>query len=191
MTRPIEIINGQRHCKYCNESFPLDHFYVLPHRGRNRPRFICKIQNHNVTREYYRNMKQDEHKYKKYLRRCRHKQREYTFRNRWRAYRAYDKRIFGESDNLLEFNDAKLLMAKDCNYCGRIPAAGLDRTDNTQGHIQTNVVPCCKFCNILLMDMPYDAKLCIGKGIRKARLTGLLDNYTMPFLRNKVKNDDE
>lgn len=53
------------------------------------------------------------------------------------------------------------LAAQDCHYCGRPPFQyrsyreykgayymGIDRVDNDLGYIQTNVVPCCTFCNV-------------------------------------------
>lgn len=55
-----------------------------------------------------------------------------------------------------EFSD---LTGKVCNYCGDYPKNickgyrdsyvynGLDRVDNTQGYLLSNVVPCCEICN--------------------------------------------
>jgi hypothetical protein len=53
------------------------------------------------------------------------------------------------------------LVQADCRYCGRAPATvcspqgywgayvrnGIDRSDNTQGYVPGNVVPCCEACN--------------------------------------------
>ena len=54
------------------------------------------------------------------------------------------------------------LTKKDCFYCGRQPEQvsgnsdrvnglyaynGLDRVDNQIGYIDSNVIPCCKYCN--------------------------------------------
>ena len=60
----------------------------------------------------------------------------------------------------IEFNltkeEFKILIEKDCYYCGAKPNNksrdyfynGLDRMDNTKGYTINNVVPCCKHCNI-------------------------------------------
>ncbi len=53
------------------------------------------------------------------------------------------------------------LVTKPCHYCGNPPSqianngggcgtftySGIDRTDNTLGYVEGNVVPCCKTCN--------------------------------------------
>ena len=56
----------------------------------------------------------------------------------------------------IEFNiqvgDFVVLLKQDCVYCGGTPPQdsgrnGLDRIDNTQGYLLTNIVPCCIKCN--------------------------------------------
>ncbi len=61
----------------------------------------------------------------------------------------------------LSFTDFKVLIAKDCYYCGLTPQQhltkstvdavltynGIDRVDNNKPYILDNCVPCCKFCN--------------------------------------------
>lgn len=41
-------------------------------------------------------------------------------------------------------------MSKPCYYCSHIdtPINGLDRIDNSIGHIKTNLIPCCQLCNM-------------------------------------------
>lgn len=41
-------------------------------------------------------------------------------------------------------------MNKPCFYCDHIdsPANGLDRIDNSIGHVKSNLVPCCRLCNM-------------------------------------------
>lgn len=41
------------------------------------------------------------------------------------------------------------LLELPCDYCGTTEdPRGLDRLDNSLGHLQSNVVPCCALCNI-------------------------------------------
>ncbi len=58
------------------------------------------------------------------------------------------------------------LMGQDCHYCGAKPSNrsrhpeqngefiynGIDRVDNSKGYDMSNVVPCCKHCNIAKRD---------------------------------------
>jgi len=60
------------------------------------------------------------------------------------------------------------LFTQDCYYCGAPPAnvisekkmngdyifQGIDRVDNAKGYILSNVVPCCKTCNVAKNDSP-------------------------------------
>ena len=42
------------------------------------------------------------------------------------------------------------ITSQPCYYCGeftRKDFVGMDRIDNGQGYVESNLVPCCKFCN--------------------------------------------
>ena len=43
-----------------------------------------------------------------------------------------------------EFNE---LTKKNCNYCDKEGANGIDRVNNSIGYTLDNCVPCCKHCN--------------------------------------------
>ena len=67
------------------------------------------------------------------------------------------------------------LIKKNCYYCNTEPILykedlpyhnavlmkrnGIDRKDNSEGYTIENSVPCCKMCNIMKMDTPYDVFL--------------------------------
>ncbi len=68
------------------------------------------------------------------------------------------------------------IIFSECFYCGTAPATtmkdtkhhltynGIDRLDNTQGYLDTNVVPCCHICNHAKSDLSLEAFLqWIGK----------------------------
>ena len=74
----------------------------------------------------------------------------------------------------------RVLTKENCYYCGKEPSQsrnaknrlngyyiynGLDRTDNRQGYILSNVVPCCKECNYSKKSMTRDAFLTMVKRI--------------------------
>lgn len=76
------------------------------------------------------------------------------------------------------------LMRLPCHWCGEASKAiGLDRIDNSRGHDETNVVPCCARCNHIRSDMPYAAMSLLRDSLVKLRLSGLLDNWIPPFRR--------
>lgn len=71
----------------------------------------------------------------------------------------------------LNFEFFKDLLISDCYYCGRPPLQvfnkspvhkhsavynGVDRLDSRTGYVVTNVVPCCKFCNMAKRNMPVE-----------------------------------
>lgn len=77
----------------------------------------------------------------------------------------YSGYIRGAKKRNLEFNLSKeeclILFKSNCHYCDIEPSNkkkntcgegifiynGIDRKNNNDGYIKTNVVPCCKFCN--------------------------------------------
>ena len=67
----------------------------------------------------------------------------------------------------------KDLIKDGCLYCGDTTIRmTLDRIDNSNGHIKTNVVPACLRCNLLRRDMPYAAWLILVPKVRQAREQG-------------------
>lgn len=61
-----------------------------------------------------------------------------------------DRSVFTK---LLSRDLAYKLMSSNCSYCGvgasNDTPIGLDRLDNSKGHILGNVVPCCETCNMM------------------------------------------
>lgn len=90
--------------------------------------------------------------------------------------RKSDKKKKRENDLTKEFIDR--LIANGCCYCGETSLRmTLDRTDNTKGHLQSNVRPACMRCNYARGSMPYEAWLLLADGMRRARELGLFDNW--------------
>lgn len=47
------------------------------------------------------------------------------------------------------------IIKKPCFYCLRkMPIMGMDRVDNNQGYLKTNVETCCSDCNLAKRVMP-------------------------------------
>lgn len=84
------------------------------------------------------------------------------------AYRLKDRKRGVANDLTLEF--FRELIKSGCIYCGDLNNVGLDRVDNTKGHEQSNVVPCCYDCNCARMDnFSFEEMLVIGKAIREVK----------------------
>ena len=58
----------------------------------------------------------------------------------------------------LTIEDVKKILELPCHYCGtepqvrgrhNVPMNGIDRVDNSVGYVLTNIVPCCKMCNMM------------------------------------------
>jgi len=61
-------------------------------------------------------------------------------------------------------------LASPCYYCG-YPSNGVDRIDNSIGHIMTNCIPCCHTCNVARMDnFSHEEMIILGKTIREIKL---------------------
>lgn len=44
-----------------------------------------------------------------------------------------------------------------CYYCNsKIPTIGLDRVDSDEAYCMSNIVPCCRRCNMMKMATPQD-----------------------------------
>jgi hypothetical protein len=69
----------------------------------------------------------------------------------------------------LSKDDFKILTSGNCHYCNKPPSTtisrrgtngeytynGVDRKDSNLNYNVDNCVPCCKTCNLLKMDIPY------------------------------------
>lgn len=102
-----------------------------------------------------------------------------------RSYKRSDK-INGRCCDLTkEFIESYI--NKGCTYCGEkdICLIGLDRIDNTLGHLKMNVVSACQRCNILRRDMPYEAWLLFVPVIKEAISRGFFNDWHPRQVSNK------
>lgn len=87
-------------------------------------------------------------------------------RTRWKTgkkspqekrYRHY---VYGANSREIEFSltqeQFNSFWQKPCFYCGDlIGSIGLDRKDNRKGYTIDNVLPCCKTCNLMKLNLDY------------------------------------
>lgn len=101
-----------------------------------------------------------------------------TARNVWVRYKTIDRAK--EREMTIDFETFYTLSQENCYYCGSPPSnkankavaaayasdfakengdfiySGLDRLDSSKGHTPDNVVPCCRDCNRMKMDMSLE-----------------------------------
>lgn len=100
---------------------------------------------------------------------------------RYKAYRSADKKQ-GHVGPLMPWAEARPLMLSSCSYCGG-PGGGLDRTDNSKGHVSGNCVPACATCNLVLLDMPVGMKELFSPALSEARQKGFFEVWQHPRMR--------
>ena len=107
---------------------------------------------------------------------------EYQRRPKWSKvcgwYKSEDKKQ-GRENNLNALQ-VKVLIGLPCFWCAKDQAGGLDRRDNNLGHVDTNVVPSCYVCNMILGTLPFEAKMLLQSSMKDLRESGLLENWTPP-----------
>ena len=82
-------------------------------------------------------------------------------------YRKYDKKRGFINDLTIEYVSEQL--ERPCVYCG-YPSTGLDRIENTLGHMRSNCVPCCRECNVARMDnFTHQEMFIIGLAIKQIK----------------------
>lgn len=65
----------------------------------------------------------------------------------------------------------KVLDVVICFYCGFSGPIGVDRMDNTRGHVLGNMVPCCGLCNAIKSNVfTVDEMIIFGLSVRFVRL---------------------
>lgn len=102
-----------------------------------------------------------------------------------------DSKLYDKKFNLQNNLDKKFiekLISKGCSYCQTSDfKIGLDRIDNSIGHIKSNVVPACTRCNFIRRDMPYKAWIIFVPAIRQVTKEGLFKNWTCGFNHHKKR----
>jgi hypothetical protein len=101
-------------------------------------------------------------------------------------YRNIDKSKGHDNDLCPDY--VGMVIARPCFYCGTTDAdRGLDRLDNKKGHLRTNVVSCCRLCNVARMDMftVFEMMNYIGPAINLVRYNRLSSQSNQDLLRNK------
>lgn len=165
-------------CKHCGRGEPEVQFYIRKVGERCYRRFLCYEcdQEHKKRYPTTEAAKQRHRERRAATLRVNRKTKEKRYRYILADSRKQDRTRGMVNDLDLEFVRDAILSG--CSYCGDDQGKmTLDRTDNSVGHLKSNVVPACARCNWIRRDMPYKAWLCIAPAVREARLLGLLDGW--------------
>lgn len=84
------------------------------------------------------------------------------------AYRLTDRKRGLQCD--ITIDQFRELITNGCVYCGDTEKVGLDRIDNSVGHIISNVVPCCYSCNTARnKNFTHQEMIIIGRAIKEVK----------------------
>ena len=161
-------------CKLCGCEKPIEDFELTP---RNRKVYIRNFCKKCRRKRSYQQEKLDG-RYEK--RKARNRLQRHNPKHRPR-FILQDSRAYDQShglDNDVDREFIAKLIQHGCSYCGESKIKiGLDRINNSIGHIRSNVVAACIRCNFIRRTMPYEAWLLIVPGIREATEKGLLKDW--------------
>jgi hypothetical protein len=174
------MIEETRVCNHCGEEKPLSEMSKEKKNGKIYYRRRChkcdsarKIKWQKENYDKYSESQAQVLKRRREQRSALEESHKYIY---WDS-RGSDKKKALDNDLTKEF--IRDLIAEGCRYCGETNIRmTLDRIDNTIGHTQNNVIPCCIRCNIVKRDMPYEAWLMIAPAMREARKKGLFRGWT-------------
>jgi hypothetical protein len=144
----------------------------------------------------YREKKKQEIGIDEFLKQNAQQAREWRAKNkehysRWRktslgstlSYYKYCAKTKNIKWNLLD-DYALCLFQQPCHYCGEvnldIKLTGIDRVDNSKDYITSNVVACCKICNMMKKDLDRELFIKICKHI--AFMNKLVKGYSKDYL---------
>lgn len=165
----IKNINGLRWCYVCNTNFPATNQFF--HKDKNRPlglSYQCKpCARIRLRKREQKRILTNEQKERKLISARKYTAKEGWYRNRIFTYKVFDSKKGLEFDLTVEWF-IENIKDKSCIYCERSNIRmGCDRIDNSKGHLKSNVVPCCKECNITRSDMfTHEEMLQLGKHLR-------------------------
>lgn len=153
-------------CKACGESKPETDFYRRISKKQ-------KVYRYRTCNSCYR---------KKNIKRINDAQKRWRASGKNNAFFVKNNAKVSDRKKGREFNldlaFVKKTIDHPCSYCGRdnVPI-GLDRINNSVGHVRSNVVPACRRCNLIRNSMPYEAWLVVAEAVKKASEAQLFGDW--------------
>lgn len=162
-------------CRTCNQPKLLNQFERQEKNGKVYWRSQCNECKNK--RDYQRTKAHPE----KYLRKRIRNAEQRRDANKRARFILSDSRLYDRQhhlDNDLDKEFVEQLITGGCAYCGTTKLRiGLDRIDNTLGHLRSNVNAACTRCNFIRRDMPYPAWMTLVPSIRQAVENGLFGDW--------------
>ena len=115
-----------------------------------------KVKKHKY---YLKNRERFSEKGKKYALKNKEAIREYkknyakTYKGKYFSY-SHSARSRGYIFSLTE-EQFKILLDKNCHYCNKPKAYGIDRINSDIGYKKGNILPCCSICNYMKKSSSY------------------------------------
>jgi len=183
-----------RKCNTCKELFPATNEFF--YKSKDRPLgldYRCKVcdklrKDPRKWSERYNLMSDAQKEKSKENKRIYNKTKKGRSYSTLKAYQKFDK--IKNFDNDLDINFVFSFKDSPCVYCG-YPSTGLDRIDNSIGHLKSNCVACCAECNIARNNnFTYTEMFLIGKTIKiikdEREMKSKIDNKDY-ILENNIK----
>lgn len=175
-----------KYCSFCKINHEDDIFYFEKDiRYKNGGKWRCRIRKNYYGAKYRSNVNNDPIRKQIFL----DKQKLYSKQNpNKRKYKSYKNSDLKKKRDTVEWLIAREIMQKPCYYCRQKPSNGLERIDNSLGHSLENILPCCEKCNIILGDIPFEAKNLLKDGLKKIYKQNLLKDWIIPTKRRKYED---
>jgi len=164
------MIEHPKNCEYCQiANTNTDHWYwqkhikSITHGGY----WKCKQQNRDNVKEW---------------------RQKNSIRLRIRSHYDYDRKHNFKHEVTIEWYTK--IIQEECFYCECKPADGIDRKDSSRGHEKSNCIPCCAKCNIILGNIPFQAKLELKAGLKNIFEKRLFKQWRLPGQMPKRKYKD-
>jgi hypothetical protein len=142
----------EKECFVCKKILSLKSFSKLS-TAYDKHMSRCKNCDHKIGKEYYmKNIDKVKLYEKEYSSKMENKAKK-----RFGSYKLTHKKKFNE-DIPITLDDVKNIVQRPCFYCGSIdnPCNGIDRLNNSIGYEKDNIVPCCRKCNTMKMDLTIE-----------------------------------
>ena len=178
-------------CTYCNTYVSEDHWYwMTDNRYKLGGKWRCRQQKRDSEKRYREKIKAGNNPSGReaQLRGRKAFQDKNPHLAKYKAYKTADKKA--NRIHSITWLEAQVLFNQNCFYCNTIDKIGIDRKDSSKGHTLENSISCCEKCNMILGDLPFEAKLLLKPALEQIQIQNLLQQWTIPTKRQICRQED-